>query len=459
MYGIVDCDNCYVSCERVFRPDLNGVPVVVLSNNDGCVVARSNEAKKMGIKAGIPYFQLAQQFPNQKIAVFSSNYELYGELTGRVAEIIRQEAPAYFRYSIDECFVYFNGLQTTDNGQLKEWGENLHKRIRKSIGMPVSIGLAPTKTLAKMASHFAKKYPGYRHCCLIDTDEKRNKALKLYPIDEVWGIGRRYAAKLQSLGVQTAYDFAHHHGDWVRATFNNIVIYRTWQELNGVDAVPNEEMAKKKSICTSRSFNGMITDFDTLKNHVSNYAARCAEKLRQQGTVATIVAVFLHTNAFREDLPQYWNFQEKRLTVGTNSTIEIVKAASEVLQRIYIQGYHYKKAGVIVMGIGPNSPMQLDLFDYNAEQFQKMKRLDAVIDRINKVNGTETVVLGAQQYTQKDGKGKAAIKREENGAYSSSSERKQARPKVKAEVFANAIKHDFRSKNPTTRWSDIIELK
>ena len=433
MYGIVDCDNCYVSCERVFRPDLNGVPVVVLSNNDGCVVARSNEAKKMGIKAGTPYFQLAQQFPNQKIAVFSSNYELYGELTGRVAEIIRQEAPAYFRYSIDECFVYFNGLQTTDNGQLKEWGENLHKRIRKSIGMPVSIGLAPTKTLAKMASHFAKKYPGYRHCCLIDTDEKRNKALKLYPIDEVWGIGRRYAAKLQSLGVQTAYDFAHHHGDWVRATFNNIVIYRTWQELNGVDAVPNEEMAKKKSICTSRSFNGMITDFDTLKTHVSNYAARCAEKLRQQGTVATIVAVFLHTNAFREDLPQYWNFQEKRLTVGTNSTIEIVKVASEVLQRIYIQGYHYKKAGVIVMGIGPNSPMQLDLFDYNAEQFQKMKRLDAVIDRINKVNGTETVVLGAQQYTQKDGKGKA-------------------------EVFANAIKHDFRSKNPTTRWSDIIEL-
>ena len=478
MFGIVDCDNCYVSCERVFRPDLNGVPVVVLSNNDGCVVARSNEAKKMGIKAGMPYFQLQQQFglrptsdatrqcsnmfditlaapsvPYNDIAVFSSNYELYGELTDRVVGIIRKEAPAYFRYSIDECFVYFpkenrseelrvkseefaaaNCQLSTVNCQLKEWGENLHKRIRKSIGMPVSIGLAPTKTLAKMASHFAKKYPGYRHCCLIDTDEKRNKALKLYPIDEVWGIGRRYAAKLQSLGVQTAYDFAHHHGDWVRATFNNIVIYRTWQELNGVDAVPNEEMAKKKSICTSRSFNGMITDFDTLKTHVSNYAARCAEKLRQQGTVATIVAVFLHTNAFREDLPQYWNFQEKRLTVGTNSTIEIVKAASEVLQRIYIQGYHYKKAGVIVMGIDPNSPMQLDLFDYNAEQFQKMKRLDAVIDRINKVNGTETVVLGAQQYTQKDGKDKA-------------------------EVFANAIKHDFRSKNPTTRWSDIIELK
>jgi len=463
MFGIVDCDNCYVSCERVFRPDLNGKPVVVLSNNDGCVVARSNEAKAMGIKAGTPYFKLQQQYPDKDIAVFSSNYELYGELTGRVVEIIRQEAPAYltssrncsrsgikinsdvsrlpavFRYSIDECFVYFNGNGndfqfSTLHSSLKEWGENLHKRIKKSVGMPVSIGIAPTKTLAKMASHFAKKYKGYHHCCLIDTDEKRMKALKLYPIDEVWGIGRRYAARLQALGVQTAYDFAQHHESWVRATFNNIVILRTWKELNGIDCVPNEEMARKKSICTSRSFNGMVTDFDTLRTHVSNYAARCAEKLRQQGTVATIVSVFVNTNFFREDLPQYWNFQEKRLTVGTNSTIEIVKAATEVLRDIYIEGYHYKKAGVIVMGISPTSPQQLDLFDYNAEQFQKMQRLDAAIDRLNKVNGSETVVLGSQQYTQKDGKGKA-------------------------NVFANAIRHDHRSKNPTTRWSDIIKLK
>ena len=431
MYGIVDCDNCYVSCERVFRPDLNGKPVVVLSNNDGCVVARSNEAKKLGIKAGTPYFQLAEQFPNEKIAVFSSNYELYGELTGRVVDIIKKEAPSYFRYSIDECFVYWQGF---DGVNLKEWGENLHKKIKQWVGMPVSIGLAPTKTLAKMASHFAKKYAGYHHCCVIDNDEKRKKALKLYPIDEVWGIGKRYAARLQSLGVQTAYDFASRHETWVQATFNNIVILRTWKELNGIDCVPNEEMAKKKSICTSRSFNGMVTDLETLQTHVSNYAARCAEKLRQQGTVATIISVFVNTNFFREDLPQYWNFQEKRLTVGTNSTIEIVKAANEVLKNIFIPGYHYKKAGVIVMGIGPNAPMQLDLFDYNAEQFQKMKRLDAVIDCINKVNGTETVVLGSQQYTQKNGKGKA-------------------------DVFANAIKHDFKSKNPTTRWSDIIELK
>ena len=295
MYGIADLDNCYCSCEKVFRPDLEGQPIVVLSNNDGCVVARSNEAKAMGIKAGTPYFQLAQQFPNQKIAVFSSNYELYGELTGRIVSLISQEVPAYFRYSIDECFIYLDGMEHQD---LKKWGENLHKKIKQYVGMPVSIGLAPNKTLAKMASHFAKKYQGYRHCCMIDSDEKRIKALKLYPIGDVWGIGRRYAAKLESLGVKTAYDFAAHHGDWVKLTFNNIVIQRTWRELNGEDCVPNEELAKKKSICTSRSFNGMISDFDSLKTQVSNYAARCAEKLRQQGTVASSVGVFLNTNAF-----------------------------------------------------------------------------------------------------------------------------------------------------------------
>ena len=431
MYGILDCDNCYCSCEKVFRPDLEGQPIVVLSNNDGCVVARSNEAKAMGIKAGTPYFQLAEQFPNQKIAVFSSNYELYGELTGRIVSLISKEVPAYFRYSIDECFIYLDGME---HQNLKKWGENLHKKIKQYVGMPVSIGLAPNKTLAKMASHFAKKYQGYRHCCMIDSDEKRIKALKLYPIGDVWGIGRRYAAKLESLGVKTAYDFAAHHGDWVKLTFNNIVIQRTWRELNGEDCVPNEELAKKKSICTSRSFNGMISDFDSLKTQVSNYAARCAEKLRQQGTVASSVGVFLNTNAFREDLAQYWNFQEKRLLTPSSSTITITQAASDILKSIYRQGYQYKKAGVIVMNIGPDSPIQQDLFDINAEQFQKMKRLDEVIDRINRMHGSETIVLGSQQYTRKDGKGKA-------------------------DVFANAIKHDFRSKNPTTRWSDIIKLK
>ena len=432
MYGIVDCDNCYVSCERVFRPDLEGKPVVVLSNNDGCVVARSNEAKALGVKEGMPYFQMEQQFPNAKIAVFSSNYELYGELTSRVVSIISKEAPAYFRYSIDECFVYLDGIQ---HGTLQHWGEHLHQRIWRSVGMPVSIGLAPNKTLAKIAAKLAKKFEVYRHCCLIDNDANRIAALKWLPVEDVWGIGRRYAAKLQALGCRTAYDFAIHHKDWVRMTFNNINILRTWQELNGEDVVPNEELTKKKSICTSRSFNGMIADLDTLNTHVSNYASRCAEKLRKQGTVATVVGVFLSTNPFREDLPQCWRYEERRLVTPSSSTIHIVKAAKEVLKGIYHQGYLYKRAGVIVLGITPDSPLQQDLFDLDAEHIQKFRQLDKVVDRINKRYGTESIVIGAQQYTQKDGKN------------------------VEADIFANAIKHDFKSKNPTTRWSDIIKLK
>ena len=431
MYGIIDCDNCYVSCERVFRPDLEGKPVVVLSNNDGCVVARSNEAKALGIKEGTPYFQMQQQFPNQEIAVFSSNYELYGDLTSRVVMIISQEAPAYFRYSIDECFVYLDGMERIN---LQQWGERLHQRIRRSVGLPVSIGLAPNKTLAKIASKLAKKFEVYRHCCIIDNDDNRIAALKWLPVEDVWGIGRRYAAKLQALGCRTAYDFARHHRDWVRLTFNNINIVRTWQELNGEDVVPNEELTKKKSICTSRSFNGMIADKDQLRTHISNYASRCAEKLRRQDTVASVVGIFVSTNPFREDLLQYWKYQELRLITPTNSTIPIVQAATELLDRLFIQGLQYKRAGVIVNGISPSSPLQQDLFDVDAGQIRKLKKLDAAVDLLNKRYGSETVVIGAQQYTKPHGEGKA-------------------------DVFADAIKHDHKSKNPTTRWSDIIELK
>lgn len=431
MYGIIDCDNCYVSCERVFRPDLEGKPVVVLSNNDGCVVARSNEAKALGIKEGTPYFQLGQMFPEAKIAVFSSNYELYGELTGRIVSIIKAEAPAYFRYSIDECFVYFNCIDGID---LKVWGEGLHRKIRQWVGMPVSIGIAQNKTLAKVASYFAKHIPGYNHCCVIDSEEKREKALRLFPVEKVWGIGRRYAAKLSAYGVRSAYDFSKMHRDWIRLTINNIVIERTWAELNGEDCVPNEEYAKKKSICTSRSFNGMLSDLETISTHVSNYAARCAEKLRAQKTVASVVGVFINTNPFREDLGQYWKFEEERLITPTNSTMTIVQAAKSTLKRIFRAGYQYKKAGVIVMGITPDTPIQQDLFDISSEKYDKLRCLDGTLDRINRIYGTETLVLGSQQYTKKGGEGKA-------------------------DVFSDAIKHDFRSPNPTTRWCDIIKMK
>ena len=464
MYAIVDCDNCYVSCERVFRPDLNGKPVVVLSNNDGCVVARSNEAKALGIKAGTPFFKMREEHP--EVTVFSSNYELYGEITDRVMSLVRKAAPTFYRYSIDEGFCDLHGMEHLD---LKRWGEELAAYVWKATRMPVSIGIAPTKTLAKTAAWFAKKKPAYRHCCCIFTETQRTKALQLFEIGEVWGIGRRYAARLEMMGIRTAHDFAQKPASWVRATFNNVVILRTWKELNGEDCIPMEQMTKKaaikqeqshagmdsaereqarpkvkKSICTSRSFPGMVTDFDTLRTSISNFAARCAEKLRRQGTAAAVVSVFIDTNHFREDLPQYWNMGEERLLTATNSTQQVVEAALRCARRIFRQGYHYKRAGVVVYGICPVTAVQTNFIDYDAERHEKLKRLDETIDKVNRLFGSETVVLGSQQF-QKFAK---TLKRDGS-----------VHAKVEAVLFKDSIRHDFRSPCYTTRWSDIPEAR
>lgn len=423
-YAICDCDNCYVSCERVFRPDLEGRPVVVLSNNDGCVVARSAEAKRLGIKSGTPFFQLAQLFPGVKIEAFSSNYELYGDLTGRVMSIIRDMSPWCFRYSIDEAFAVLDGMSVD---ALREWGYSLHNRVQHSVGMPISIGIAPTKTLAKIASHFAKKYVGYNHCCVISTPEQRIKAERLYPIGEVWGISRRYAARMEAMGIKTAYDFASLHPSWIHATFRTVVIDRVWAELNGTDCVPDDVPARKKSICTSRSFDGLVTDYDVLRTHVSNFAARCAEKLRRQKSVANMIGVFVGTNPFRADLEQYFRMYELNFSMPSSSTIDIVKGATTCLSSVYRPGLSYKRAGVVLMGVVPNNAVQTNLFTFDAKRHACIAKLDQVIDQINKVGGTETVILSSQQYAG-------------------------------GRKFADAIKHDFKSACPTTRWSDIIRL-
>ena len=432
MYALVDVDNCYVSCERAFRPDLVGKPVVVLSNNDGCVVARSNEAKAMGVKDGTPFFQLRELFPGQQIYAFSSNYELYADMTRRLMNIVRQASPEFHRYSIDEGFCVLKGMEDID---LKNWGEDLYRQILQGLGMPVSIGIAPTKTLAKVASKFAKKYPGYHHCCLIDDDDKREIALRLFPIGDVWGIGRKWTRKLQGLNVQTAWDFASHAETWVRSYFN-IVGVRTWRELNGIDCIPIDdmEMVTKKSICTSRSFPSMLTSLPDIRTHVANYAARCSEKLRRQRSVCSVVGVLIDTNHFRDDLPQYGMFQTVTLPTPTNSSIQLVEAALYCLTKAFRQGYSYKRAGVIVMDITPSNCVQTSFLDYDPERRERLRRLDEAIDKINKVNGSETIVLGSQQYTAKEGKGKAG-------------------------TFAGAIRRDNKSPNYTTRWSDIIEVE
>jgi DNA polymerase V len=236
------------------------------------------------------------------------------------------------------------------------------------------------------------------------------------------------------MGIHTAFDFAERSREWIIATFNKVVVLRTWRELNGEDCVPNDEPAKKKSICVSRSFPGMIGDIDQLKSYIANYAARCAEKLRKQNTAASVVGVFINTNPFREDLGQYNNFAEVNLLTPSNSSITVVNKAMEALEKIYRPGFQYKRAGVIVLSMDTGGGIQTNFLDYDAEQFEKMKRLDKVLDRLNKVNGTETVILGSQQFRGKDSKGKAT-------------------------QFADAIKHEFKSPNYTTRWSDIIELK
>lgn len=339
--------------------------------------------------------------------------------------IIRDMAPICFRYSIDEAFAILDGFTPK---QLKQWGTQLHDRVLQSIGMPVSIGIAPTKTLAKMASHFAKKHPGYNHCCIIDTDERRIKALRLYPINEVWGIGRRYAARLSSMGINTAYGFASHSATWVHSTLRTIIIERTWAELNGTDCIPDDLPAYKKSICTSRSFDGMVRDFETLRTHVANFAARCAEKLRKQQSATNIVGVFIDSNHFRSELQQYSNMTELNLPTPSSSTIDIVKAATACLRNIYRPDICYKRAGVVLIGVVPNTAIQPDLFTFDSIRHNRMTQLDNTIDKINKVDGTETVLLSSQQYP-------------------------------KGYKFADAIRHEHKSLCPTTRWKDIIKLK
>ena len=422
-YAICDCDNCYVSCERVFRPDLEGRPVVVLSNNDGCVVARSREAKALGVKAGTPYFRLKEWFPNADITAFSSNYELYHDLTGRVMAIIAQEAQSFFRYSIDESFCILD-----DKTDLKQWGEHLHTKVKKSVGIPISIGIAPTKTLAKVASRFAKNYTGYNHCCVIDSDGKRIKALQLTDIVDVWGVGRRHAVRLRSEGITTALGLASRPKEWIRREFS-IVMERTWLELQGIDCIANELIVpKKKSILTSRSFSRNVSDMDTMSAHVANFAARCAEKLRRQGSVAATVATFVGTNPFREDLPQYFNMAEARLAEASNASATIVTAAQACLKALFRKGYEFKRAGVLVTGIMPADYVQKRLFDTGEQRRKRLVSVDRAVDRINKIDGRDTVVIASQQYP--DGK-----------------------------KYDEMLKHDLKSPNPTTRWTDIIELE
>ena len=399
VYALVDCDNFFCSCERVFRPDLEGVPLVVLSNNDGCVVARSKEAKKIGVPMGLPYYQMKERFPDRGIMAFSSNYVLYADMSARVMATLRLEAPEVHQYSIDEAFLDLSGMELFD---LKAWGEALAAKVRKWTGIPVSLGIAPTKTLAKVAARFAKKYEGYRKCCLIATDEQREKALRLTEAGDVWGIGRRHARSLKLRQVYSAYDFTQKPRYWVRK-FYHVTGERTWLELLGRDVLPFDSMEhKKQSIVTSRTFPGMYETVEELLPHVANYAARCALKLRRQKSVCAVLSVFARTNPFREDLPQHSGVATHVFTTPTSNTGEIVEAALNKLRELYRPGFKYKKAGVMVERITSGEAIQPDLFDFDPERRSRLDTVASTMDRINAEMGNDTLILASQQYPEGD---------------------------------------------------------
>ena len=416
MIGLADCNNFYCSCERVFRPDLIGKPVVVLSNNDGCVIARSEEAKALGYKMGDPFYQVKEKLEAEGVAIFSSNYTLYGSLSNRVMSMLSHYSPHIDQYSIDESFFevdqsmaerfFQDNLKENDTffnneSLLHQYGARISADVLRAVGIPISIGIAETKTLAKIGSKFAKKYKGYQGCCLIDTDERRHKALSLFPIKDVWGIGRQISRKLDYMGIRTAAQFADKKESWVRSHFN-ITTVRTWKELNGESCISIEELPQKKSICTSRSFAGEgISDKDVVEEAVANFAVRCAEKLRRQGSVCQGITVFAWTSRFNENVPEYTIHDSLTLPIATNAQEEIVGAALSILRAKYPKlmadsrpdrpdmSFYFKKAGVILWQISPDHPRQQDLFD--PIDRSKQKKLMEAIDAINRKNGYGTI--------------------------------------------------------------------
>ena len=416
MIGLADCNNFYCSCERVFRPDLIEKPVVVLSNNDGCVIARSEEAKALGYKMGDPFYQVKEKLEAEGVAIFSSNYTLYGSLSNRVMSMLSHYSPHIDQYSIDESFFdvdqsmaerfFQDNLKENDTflnneSLLHQYGARISADVLRAVGIPISIGIAETKTLAKIGSKFAKKYKGYQGCCLIDTDERRHKALSLFPIEDVWGIGRQISRKLDYMGIRTAAQFADKKESWVRSHFN-ITTVRTWKELNGESCISIEELPQKKSICTSRSFaNEGITDKNVIEEAVANFAVRCTEKLRRQGSVCQGITVFAWTSRFNEHVPEYTIHDSLTLPIATNAQEEIVGAALSILRAKYPKpmadsrpdrsdmSFHFKKAGVILWQISPDHPRQQDLFD--PIDRSKQKKLMEAIDAINRKNGYGTI--------------------------------------------------------------------
>lgn len=396
MWALIDCNSFFCSVEKVFHPGLQGKPVCVLSNNDGCIVALTPEAKAVGLHRGDPIFKVQDIVTRHGVQVFSTNMFLYAAMSRRVNSIMRQAVMHVEQYSIDESFLDLDGYE--NHYHLEQFMRELAERIELWTDIPVSVGVAPSKTLAKMGSKFAKQYKGYRKVCLIDTDEKRRKALSLFELSDVWGIGSRTLEKLHCLGIDTPLQFADKSESWVRAHFTKPG-YQTWLELNGIPCIDTTEVIQNKSICTSRSFGQMVSDLPSLKASIATFASSCANKLRGQHAGAQAVTVFLLSNRFRQDLEQYGNSATATFLVPISDTLEITRAALCLTQQIYKPGIQYKKSGVIMSRITDTSQLQGDLFDPITNRPER-NRLMTTIDQLNHRFGLKTIQLGVEGESQ-----------------------------------------------------------
>jgi DNA polymerase V len=392
MFALVDCNSFYCSCERVFNPSLLTRPVVVLSNNDGCVISRTNEAKALGIPMGAPTHHIKYLVEKHNIAVFSSNYTLYGDMSARVMSVLEQFAPDMEIYSIDEAFLDLQGFTHLD---LRIYGAEIIKTTTQYTGIPVSIGIASTKTLAKLANKLAKKIPDYKGVCVLDSATVIEGALKIFPIDDVWGIGRQHAQRLGLMGVKTAHDFIQLPRTWVQINMT-VVGLRIWEELRGKACYALElTTPPKKNICTSRSFGQLLDNISDIEEAVANHAASCGEKLRRQQSCAKMLTLFIATNPFQPKTPQYNNSISLTLAHPTNNSAELISAAKAGLKQIFKKDYFYKKAGVIVYELTPEITPQLHLFR-SIENDDKHRKLMHVLDTLNTNLGRHSVKLAAQ---------------------------------------------------------------
>lgn len=399
-FALVDCNNFYVSCERVFNPRLEGKPVVVLSNNDGCAVARSNEVKALGIKMGEPWFKMKDIAKQHGIIALSSNYTLYGDLSARVMSILSTFSPKQEIYSIDECFLDLGGF---DPNTLMFYGQNIRQTVKQNVGIPVCVGIAETKTLAKLANHCAKKGLAGRNgvCDFGRLNELERKALfSSIPVGEVWGVGRRITEKLMGMGIETVEGLRCADSEYIRQQFS-IVLERTVKELNGIPCIELEEAGTpRQQIMVSRSFGKTVTAFDDLAESVAYFTTRAAEKLRHDGSVASSLCVYIRTNPFKQDDPQYQRSMIVPLSQPSDDTTKLVSASLMGLKSIYKSGYKYKKSGVLLMGLQSKETVQATLFDDPAKQ-AKSANLMGVMDAINRKMGQGSVTIAASGISQR----------------------------------------------------------